>query len=119
MQETYVFGTLPLHLGTRAYLFLPDEGSCYIFLIRSSCCKFLASYDMIFQSDVKSYFKTPVCGAPLSQLLELLKKLNMNKLNTHFVELDNFFLNATLLFKKLKILMMQISKIYNCIFYEF
>ena len=26
--------------------------------------KQLASYGVIFQSDVRSYFKTPVCGAP-------------------------------------------------------
>ena len=38
-----------LHFGTRAYLFSPDEGSCYIFSIRNNCCEFLASYGVIFQ----------------------------------------------------------------------
>ena len=41
--------TLLLHFRTRAYLFSPDEESCYIFLTRNNCCEFLASYDVIFK----------------------------------------------------------------------
>ena len=57
---------LLLHFGTRAYLFLPDKGSCYIFSTQSNCCEFLASYSVILYSDIQPYFKTPVCGAPFS-----------------------------------------------------
>ena len=35
---------------------------------RLDCCEFLASYDVILQSDIQLYFKTPVCGAPFSYL---------------------------------------------------
>ena len=31
-------------IGTCAYLFSPDEGSCYIFSTWNNCCEFLASY---------------------------------------------------------------------------
>ena len=54
-----------LHFCTRAYLFSPDKGSCYIFSTRNNCCEFLASYGVILQSDIQLYFKTPVCGAPI------------------------------------------------------
>ena len=59
--------TLRLHFGTRAYLFLPEEGSCYVFSTGNNCCEFLASDGVIFfQSVIKSFFKTPVFGAPLT-----------------------------------------------------
>ena len=51
MQNTYT--TLLLHFGTRAYLFSPDERSCYIFSTRNNSCEFLASYGVIFQSDIE------------------------------------------------------------------
>ena len=35
-----------LHFGTRAYLFSPDEGSCYIFSTRNNYCEFLACYSV-------------------------------------------------------------------------
>ena len=38
-----------LHFGTRACLFSPDEGACYIFLTRNNCSKFLAYYGVIFK----------------------------------------------------------------------
>ena len=63
------FCTLMLHFGTRAYLFSPEEGSCYVFSTRNNCCKFLASDGVIFQSVIKLFFKTPVFGAPLTSIL--------------------------------------------------
>ena len=54
-----------LHFGTRAYLFSPKEGSCYVFSTRNNCCEFLATDGVIFQSVTKPFFKTPVFGAPL------------------------------------------------------
>ena len=61
-----VFSTLALYFSTRAYLFSPEEGSCYVFSYWNNCCEFLATYGVIFQSDIQSYFKAPVPGAPLS-----------------------------------------------------
>ena len=58
--------TLLLHFGTRAYLFSPDEKSCYIFSTQNNCCKFLAPYGVILQSDFHPYFKTSVCDGPFS-----------------------------------------------------
>ena len=46
--------TLLLHFGTHAYMFLPDEGSCYVFLTRNSWCEFLASYGVIILSVIQS-----------------------------------------------------------------
>ena len=60
------FCTLLLHFGTRAYLFSPEEGSCYVFSTRNNCCEFLAFYGVISQSVIQSFLKTPVCGASLS-----------------------------------------------------
>ena len=57
---TNIMDKYMLLFGTRAYLFSPDEGSCYVFSTRNNCWKFLASYDVIFQSSFKLYFKTPV-----------------------------------------------------------
>ena len=56
MKETRnnCFDTLLLHFGTCAYLFSPEEGSCYVFLTRNNCCGFLASDGVIFQSVIKS-----------------------------------------------------------------
>ena len=31
-----------IYFGTRAYLFSPDERSCYVFSIWNNCCEFLA-----------------------------------------------------------------------------
>ena len=42
-----------VHFGTRAYLFSPEEGSCYVFSTRNNCCEFLASDGVIFQSVLK------------------------------------------------------------------
>ena len=36
-----------------------------------NCCEFLASYGAFFQSDIPSYFKTPVCDAVLSYFFML------------------------------------------------
>ena len=58
-----VTATLLLHFGTRAYLFSPDEGSCYVFSTRNNYCEFLAFYGVTFQSVIKSFLKTPVFGA--------------------------------------------------------
>ena len=60
--------TLLLYFGTRAYLFSPEERSCYVFSTRNNCCKFFASDGAIFQSVNKPFFKTPVFGAPLTSL---------------------------------------------------
>ena len=46
---------LLLHFSTRAYLFPPDKGSCYIFSTQNNCCEFLASYGVILQSDIHPY----------------------------------------------------------------
>ena len=62
----YTLKSFSLHFGTRAYLFSPDEGSCYIFSTRNNCREFLVSYATTFQSDIQPYFKTRVCGAPFS-----------------------------------------------------
>ena len=62
VEKTYVAVTF----RTRAYLFSPEEGSCYICSTRNNCCKFLASYGVILPSNSQTYFKTPVCGAPFS-----------------------------------------------------
>ena len=40
-----------------AYLFSPDEGSCYVFSTWNNCCKFLASYGVTFQSIIKPLHK--------------------------------------------------------------
>ena len=42
------------------------------FWTRNNCWEFLASYDVTFQSGIKSFLKTLVFGAPLS--FDLLKK---------------------------------------------
>ena len=39
---------------TRAYLFSPDQGLCYVFSTRNNCCELFASYGVIFQSVIKS-----------------------------------------------------------------
>ena len=70
----YIMRYIPIHygyyimhyFGTRAYLFSPEEGSCYVFSTRNNCCEFLASYGIIIQSVIQSYLKTPACGASLS-----------------------------------------------------
>ena len=38
-----------------------------------NCCEFLASYGAFFQSDIPSYFKTPVCDALLSYFFMLFR----------------------------------------------
>ena len=48
--------TLLLYFGTRAYLFSPNKGSCYVSSTRNNCCEFLASYGVTFHSFKKSYF---------------------------------------------------------------
>ena len=55
-----------VHFGTRAYLFSPEEGLCYIFSTQNNCWEFLASDGVIFQNVIKPLFKTPVFGAPLT-----------------------------------------------------
>ena len=35
---------------TRVYLFLPNEGSCYVFPTRKNCCEFLATDGVDFES---------------------------------------------------------------------
>ena len=52
--------TLLLYFGTCAYLFLPDEGSCYIFSTRNNCCEFLASSGVIIQSVTQSLYRVVV-----------------------------------------------------------
>ena len=47
---------------THAYLFLSDEGSCFLFSIQNNCCEFLASYGII-QSAIQSYFLTNLKSA--------------------------------------------------------
>ena len=42
--------------STRAYLFTPEEGSCYAFSTRNNCCEFLASDGVIFQSVIKLFY---------------------------------------------------------------
>ena len=64
--STSAEGTLLLLFGTRAYLFSPEEGSCYVFSTRNNCCEFLAFYGVVTQSVTQSFLKTPVCGASLS-----------------------------------------------------
>ena len=49
------FGKLLLQFGTRAYLYSPDEGSCYIFSSRKDFCVFLLSYGIIRQSDIQPH----------------------------------------------------------------
>ena len=46
---------LLLHFGTRAYLFSPEEGSCYVFSTRNNCCELLAFYGVITQSVIQSW----------------------------------------------------------------
>ena len=58
------------NFGIRAYLFLPDEGSCYIFSTQSTCYEFLASHSVIIQGVIQSFFETLVCNASLSYALE-------------------------------------------------
>ena len=41
------------------------------FFFTWNCCEFLASYSTIFQTDTQSYFKIPVCAAPLLYLLSV------------------------------------------------
>ena len=62
----------PTCFGPHAYLFSLDEGSCYNFLTRNNCYKFLASYGVILQSDIQPYFKIPVCGAPFSYKVDII-----------------------------------------------
>ena len=61
----YDFAGKP-NFGTCAYLFLPDEGSCYAFSTQNNCREILAFYGVILQSDIQPYFKMPICGAPFS-----------------------------------------------------
>ena len=49
------FCTLLLYFGIPAYLFSPDEGSCYIFWTQNNSFEFLASYGVILQSDIQPY----------------------------------------------------------------
>ena len=49
MQETRNSNALLILFGTRAHLFSPDEGSCFIFSIRNNCCEFFTSYGVIFK----------------------------------------------------------------------
>ena len=46
--------TFVLYFGSRAYLFSPDEGSCYVFSTRNNCSEFVASYGIIIQSFIQS-----------------------------------------------------------------
>ena len=69
------FCELLLHFGTCTYLFLPDEGSCYIFSTGNNCCTFLASYGVIIQSVSQSFLKTPICGASLTDY-NIVKEFN-------------------------------------------
>ena len=57
---------LLFYFGTHAYLFSPEEWSCYIFTTRNNCCQFLPSYGVIIQSVTQIFLKTSVCGASLT-----------------------------------------------------
>ena len=46
---------------------------------KCNCCEFLASYAFTFQSVIKSYFKIPVSGAPLSYGTGVLSIIISNK----------------------------------------
>ena len=54
-----------------AYLFSPEEVSCYIFSTRNNGCEFLASDGFIFQSVIKPFFKRPSFGALLPSTAEV------------------------------------------------
>ena len=43
-----------LHFGTRAYLFSPEEGLCYVFSTWNKCCEFFANDGVIIQSVIQS-----------------------------------------------------------------
>ena len=60
------------YFGTRAYLFSPDKGSCYIFSTRCNCCEFLTIY--------ACFFFTLRCICIKHCIAHLLKKLyNLNE----------------------------------------
>ena len=42
-------GTLPLYFGTRAYLFSPDEGSCYVTSTRKIVATWLHLMELLFK----------------------------------------------------------------------
>ena len=66
---------LLLNFATQAYLFSPDEGSCYVFPTRNNCCEFLASNEVIIQRVIQLCMKEPDCGASLSYFIQYLRKL--------------------------------------------
>ena len=70
---------LLLHFGTRAYLFST----------RNNCCEFPAFYGVTFPSVIKSYFKTPVFGAPLSKVNKSVKIASNRKQTPATVSLYN------------------------------
>ena len=74
-----------VYFGTRAYLFSPQEGSCYVFYTRNNCCKCLASYGVIIQRVIQSYLKTP-CGASLSYINHKINNSNNNNDNKNILE---------------------------------
>ena len=51
------FHTLLLYFGSRAYLFSPEEGSCYVFTTRNNCCEFLAFYGVIQSKPRSAYLR--------------------------------------------------------------
>ena len=57
IRSTTHSNALLLYFSTRAYLFSPEERSCYVFLTRNNCCEFLASYGVIIQSVIQSLLK--------------------------------------------------------------
>ena len=69
------------------------KGRAAFFRLEKICGEFLASNGVIFQSDIQSYFKTPVCGAPFSYDLDMLtSKLNSLLVrNSLFCEWRNQF----------------------------
>ena len=79
---------LEQHFVIHAYK-SPDKALCYGFSTRNNCCEFCAFYGTVFQSDIQSYFKTPVCGAPLSDIRFIILFL-------HFVENRVFIIDKWL-----------------------
>ena len=79
-----------MQLGVRAHLLSPEEGSCYILSTWNNCCKSLASYGVIFQSDFQPYQVKRPKIYDVGQFDKI--KYNHPLRPSHFVKIFIFFL---------------------------
>ena len=85
------FCTLLSYFDNSAYLFSPDEGSCYILSTRNNCCEILAHYGVIIRSFIQSISKYCSFNNILNKICVTNVKLTYFYLKFHEYVIDSVY----------------------------